>query len=104
MEELIGDEALVSFVELKKFIGEPDLLCFGFLARRDILKGYHCIRNIIFFIIDGSTPTLDRNNFVPLVDFHILSGGTFALQSPHNRQVSKGIFLRGSSLIDLINL
>src|SRR4028118_2084693 len=94
MEELIGDEALVSFVELKKLIGEPELLCFGFLARRDILKGYNCIRNIIFFIIDGSTPTLDRNNLVALVELHIRRGGTFALQSPQCRTNSARVHHR----------
>src|SRR4028118_2084694 len=62
------------------------------------------VRTLRVFIIDGSTPPLERNNRVALVDFHILSGGTFALQSPHSRQFCRGIFLLGSSLIDLINI
>src|SRR4028118_1688380 len=104
MEELIGDEALVSFVELEQFIGKSDSLCFGFFTLRDILKGYHCIRNVVLFIINWRTPNLDRNNLVALVNFHIIYSGTFAAQRPRSWQFGRGIFLLCSCLIELINL
>src|SRR4028118_76629 len=104
LEELIGDEALVSFVELEQFIGKSDSLCFGFFTLRDILKCCNCIRNVVLFILDGSTPNLDRNNLITLVDFHILSGGTFAPERSHYWQFCRWIFLLCTSFIQLINL